>query len=192
VGLADYLDGARLLDSATHSVRWRGLSFVPVALWTPDGWGDGVLAQPLDRYTSAYLPMGVQPDGFNLLEYHSALWVRARLPMAVGFAPPTCRRAIRWRFLGAALLAVGLGAAGPWIAPFVCADRELQAELRFGRGCPADRRRSVASAFWGLLASDPAALANYRDRVMFADGHDVSPTLVGYWRGLFHLSHSRW
>ena len=40
------------------------------------------------------------------------------------------------------------------------ADRELQAELRFGRGCPADRRRAVASAFWGLLASAPAALAN--------------------------------
>src|SRR5947208_3245123 len=81
---------------------------------------------------------------------------------------------------------------GPRVTPFVCTDRELRAELRFGRGCPADRRRAVAGAFWGLLASAPTALANYRDRFMYADGHDISPTVVGYWRGLFHLGHGRW
>lgn len=177
--LADDLDGASLLDSATRSTLWDGLLFVPVALWTPDGWSDGVPPEPLDRYTTAYLPTGVQPDGENLLDSHNALWVRARLPVALAFAPPTCRHAVRWRFLDAALLAVGLEASGPRIRPFVCTDREFQAELRFGRGCPADRRRVVARAFWELLGSAPAALAGYRDHFMFTDGHDLSPTLVG-------------
>jgi hypothetical protein len=191
VGLADYLDGASLLDSATRSTRWDGLLFVPVALWTPDVWSNGVPPEPLDRYTTAYLPTSGQPDGGNLLDFHNALWVRARLPMALGFAPPTCRHAVREQFLDAALLAVGIEAGGPRITPFVCTDRELQAELRFGRGSPADQRRAVASAFWGLLASAPAALAKYRDRFMYPDGHDISPALVGYWRGLFHLGGSR-
>ena len=191
MGLADDLDGASLLDSATCSICWDGLLFVPVALWTPDGWSNGVPPEPLDRYTTAYLPTGVQPDGDNLLEFYNALWVRARLPMALGFAPPTCRHAVRWKFLDTALLAVSIEAGGPRITPFVCTDRELQAELRFGRGCLADQRRAVASAFWGLLASAPAALANYRDRFMSSDGHDISPTRVGYWRGLFHLGGSR-
>jgi hypothetical protein len=168
-----------------------GLLFVPVALWTPDGWSNGVPPEPLDRYTTAYLPTGNQPDGVNLLEWYNALWVRARLPVALGFAPPPCRHAIRWQFLDAALLAVTVRGDEPQFTPFVCTDRELQAELRFGRGCPLDRRRAVAGAFWGLLASAPAALANYRDRFIFSDGHDVSPTLVGYWRGLFHLGGSR-
>jgi hypothetical protein len=192
VAVADDLDGVGLLDSGTRSTHWDGLLFVPVALWTPDGWSDGVPPEPLDQYTTVYLPTGVQPDGDNLLEWYNALWVRARLPVALGFAPPTCRHAVRWQFLDAALLAVSVEGGEPRITPFVCTDSELQAELRFGRGCPADRRRAVAGAFWGLLASAPATLANYRDKFMFSDGHDISPTLVGYWRGLFHLDGSRW
>jgi hypothetical protein len=191
VAVVGDLDGAGLLDSATHSTRWDGLLFVPVALWTPDGWSHGVPPEPLDEYTTAYLPTGVQPDGDNLLEFYNALWVRARLPVALGFAPPTCRQSVRWRFLDAALLAVSVGEGAPRFTPFVCTDRELRAELRFGRGYSAERRRDVAGAFWGLLASAPAALANYRDRFMYSDGHDTDPMLVGYWRGLFHLGGSR-
>jgi hypothetical protein len=192
VAVADDLDGAELLDSATRSTRWDGLLFVPVALRTPVGWGDGVRPEPLSKRSTAYLPMGIQPDGFNLLELYNALWVRARLPVALGFAPPPCRHAVRWQFLDAALLAVSVKGGKPRITPFICTDRELEAELRFGRACPAARRRAVARAFWGLLASAPAAVANYRDRFMFSDGHDLSPTLVGYWRGLFHLEYTRW
>jgi hypothetical protein len=191
VGLTDDLDGASLLDSATRSTAWDGFQFVPVALWTPDGWSDGVPPERLEDYTTAYLPTGIQQDGHNLLEWSNALWVRARLPVAIGFAPPTCRHSVRWQFLDAALLAVNVGDGDPRITPFVCTDRELQAELRFARGCPADRRRAVAGAFWGLLGSAPAALANYRDRFMSCDGHDISPTVAGYWRGLFHLGGSR-
>jgi hypothetical protein len=191
VAVADDLDGAGLLDSTTHSTRWGGLLFVPVALWTPDGWSNGVPAEPLSEYCTAYLPTGVQPDGDNLLEWSNALWVRARLPVALGFAPPAGRHAVRWQFLDAALLAVSVGGGEPRVTPFVCTDRELQAELRFGRACPADRRRQVAAAFWGLLAAAPDALANYRDRVMYSDGHDISPTVVGYWRGLLHLGGCR-
>src|SRR5262245_12926519 len=110
--------------------------FVPAALWTPDGWGADVPPEPLDRSSTAYLTPGVQPDGSNLLEYANALWVRGRLPVALGFAPPTGRRPIRWRFLDAALLAVDEG--GMPTTPFVCMDQELQAELRFGPGCPPD------------------------------------------------------
>jgi hypothetical protein len=187
VALAHDFDGAGLLDSATRSTRWERLLFVAAAVWTPDGWSNGVPAEPLHQYTTAYLPTGVQPNGDNLLEWFNALWVRARLPVALGFAPPTCRHSVRWRFLDAPLLAVSLGDGEPRVTPFVCTDRELQAELRFGRDCPAERRQAVAASFWGLLASAPAALANYRDRFMFNDGHDISPTLVGYWRGLFHL-----
>ena len=95
-------------------------------------------------------------------------------------------------FLDAALLAVSLAEGEPRFTPFVCTESELQAELRFGPACPADRRRAIAKAFWGLLGSAPADLANYRDRFMFSDGHDISPTLVGYWRGLFHLGNCRW
>ncbi len=194
MAVADDLDGASLLDVGTRPTRWGGMLFVPATLWTPDGWGDGVPAEPLEQYSTAYLPTGVQPDGDNLLELGNALWVRARLPVALGFAPPTCRQAVRWQFLDAPLLAVSVGESGPRVTPFVCGDREweLVAELRFGPGCPADRRREVAGAFWGLLASAPSALANYRDRFMYADGHDICPTVVGYWRGLFHLWHSRW
>jgi hypothetical protein len=193
VGLADDLDGASLLDSATHSTAWDGFLFVPVALWTPDGWGDGVPPEPLEQYTTSYLPTGVQPDGSNLLENGNALWVRARLPVALGFAPPTCRHAVRWRFLEAALLAVSIGKDGPQVTPFVCTDGEFElvAELRFGPNCPVDRRRRVAGAFWDLLASEPTALANYRDRFMGSDGHGISPTVAGYWRGLFHLGSTR-
>ncbi|WP_439625563.1 hypothetical protein [Gemmata sp.] len=188
---ANDLDGASLLDSATHSTRWDGLAFVPVALWTPDHWGDEVPAEPLEAYSAAYLPTGVQPDGDNLLEFHNALWVRARLPVALGFAPPTCRHAVRWQFLDSALLAVSVTGGEPQLTPFVCTDDDLQAELRFGRGCPGARRRAIGTAFWGLLASAPAALANYRDRFMYADGYDISPTVVGFSRGLFHLSNGR-
>ncbi|MGL6097648.1 MAG: hypothetical protein ACRC7O_17840, partial [Fimbriiglobus sp.] len=60
---ADDLDGASLLDSATHATRWEGLLFVPVALWTPDGWSDGVPAEPLEAHSTAYLSTGVQPNG---------------------------------------------------------------------------------------------------------------------------------
>lgn len=191
MAIADDLDGASLLDSATRATPWGRLLFVPVALWTPDGWGNGVPAEPLEAYSTAYLPAGVQPDGDNWLEFYNALWVRARLPVALGFAPPTARHSVRWQFLDAALLAVSVGAGGPKVTPFVCTDRELQAELRFGRGCPAGRRRAVAGAFWGLLASAPTALANYRDRFMGGDGHDIRPTVVGYWRGRFHVGSSR-
>lgn len=192
--ISDDLDGASLLDSATCSTPWGGLLFLPVGLWTPDGWGDGVPSEPLEAYSRAYLPAGVQPDGGNLLESGNALWVRARLPVALGFAPPTCRRAVRWQFLDAALLAVTVAGTGPRVTPFVCCDREgeLVAELRFGPNCPADRRRRVAGAFWSLLASAPAALADYRDRFMGSDGHDISPTVVGYWRGAFHSTLGRW
>jgi hypothetical protein len=191
VGVADELDDVGLLDSATHSTRCDRLLFVAAALWTPDGWGEGVPAEPLKAYSTAYLPTGVQPDGENLLEFYNALWVRARLPVALGFAPPTCRQSLRWQFLDAGLLAVSVGGAGPRATPFVCTDRQLQAELRFGRSCPADRRRAVAEAFWGFLASAPTELANYRDRFMSCADLDTEPTLVGYWRGLFHLGSSR-
>ena len=139
MGLADDLDGAVLLDSATRATHWGGLLFVPAALWTPDGWSDGVRRRPLDAYTAAFLPTGVQPDGCSVLEDHNALWVRARLPVAIGFAPPTCRHAVRWRFLDAALLAVSVGEGEPRGTPFVCTDRLLKAEVRFGCACPAHR-----------------------------------------------------
>lgn len=191
MAVADDLDGESLLDSGTHATRWGELLFVPVALWTPDGWGDDVPVEPLVAYSTAYLPMGVLPDGENWLEFYNALCVRARLPVALGFAPPTGRHAVRRQFLDAALLAVSVAGGEVCVTPFVCTDDELQAVLRFGPGCPLERRRAVASAFWGLLASAPDDLANYRDRFMFDDGHDTSPTVVGYWRGLFHLGHSR-
>ncbi len=187
----DNFDGAGLLDSATHSTLWEELLFVPAALWTADGWSKGIPPEPLEEYSTAYLPTGVQPDGDNLLEWNNALWVRARLPVALGVAPPTCRHSVRWQFLDIGLLAVSCEDGEPRVTPFACTDCELQAELRFGRGCPANRRRAVAEAFWGLLVSAPAALANYRDRFMFNDGHDISPTLVGYWHGLFHFGGSQ-
>lgn len=145
----------------------------------------------MESYSTAYLPTGVQPDGYNWLDFYNALWVRARLPVALRFAPPTCRHSVRWQFLDAGLLAVSVEADGLRVTPFVCTDDELQAELQFGRSCPAERRREVAMTFWGLLASEPTLLANYRDRFMYADGHDTSPTVVGYWNGLFHLGNSR-
>lgn len=191
MAVADDLDGIGLLDVATHATHCDGLRFVPAAFWTPDGWSTGVPAEPLHEYTTTYLPTGVQPDGDNLLEWYNALWVRARLPVALGFAPPTCRHALRWQFLDAALLAVSIDGDNLEVTPFVCTDRELQAELRFGQRCPVERRQVIATAFWGLLGATPAALANYRDRFLFSDGHDISPTLVGYWRGLFHLGGSR-
>jgi hypothetical protein len=191
LAVADNFDGAGLLDSAAHATLWEELLFVPAALWTPDGWSNGIPPEPLEEYTTAYLPTGVQPDGDNLLEWSNALWVRARLPVALGVAPPTCRHSVRWQFLDIGLLAVSCEDGEARVTPFACTDCELQAELRFGRGCPANRRRAVAVAFWGLLVSAPAALANYRDRFMFNDGHDISPTLVGYWRGLFHFGGSQ-
>jgi hypothetical protein len=133
----------------------------------------------------------VQPDGDNLLDFYNALWVRARLPMALGFAPPDCRPAVRWQFLDAAFLAVNVENGGPKATPFACTDSDLRAELRFGRACPADRRRAVSGAFWGLLASAPAALANYRDRFMCRIDIDTEPTFGGYWRGAFRLGLSR-
>jgi hypothetical protein len=191
VAVADDLDGASLIDSATHATCWGGMLFVPAALWTPDGWSHGVPAERLEVYSTAYLPTGVQPDGDNWLDFYNALWVRARLPVALGFAPPTCRHSIRRQFLDAGLLAVSVGEGAPEVTPFVCTDRELQAELRFGRACSADRRRAVAAAFWGLLVSAPTALANYRDRFMYCADIDEGPTVAGYWRGLFHVGSTR-
>lgn len=151
--------------------------FVPVALWTPDGWGDGVPPEPLSRYA----------DG---LADEDAFWVRARLPAALGFAPPTCRQPVRRRFFDAALLAVTPRVAGTRATPFVCCDTELRAELRFGPHCPADRRKTIAAAFWGLLASRPADLATYRD--CFDAGDYVGPMVAGYWQGRFHEWTCRW
>lgn len=189
--VADEFDGASLLDSATLSTRWGGMSFLPVAFWTPDGWGVGVPSEPLEAYSTAYLPTGVLPDGENWLEFANALWVRARLPVAFKFAPPTCRTALRWQFLNAGLLAVSGDPSEPRVTPFVCTDRALQAELRFGRGCPAERRKSVADLFWGLLASAPFALASYKDRFMDPEDYGYGPAVVGYWGGLFHLGSCR-
>lgn len=139
MAVADELGGAGLLDAGMRATRWGGLLFVPAALWTPDGWSDGVPPEPLVRYSTAYLPTGVQPDGGNLLEYSNALWVRARLPVALGFAPPTCRQSLRRHFLNAGMLAGNVQGEVPTIIPFICADDWLGAELRFGQTSDANR-----------------------------------------------------
>jgi hypothetical protein len=183
-----FANDVALLDVADRATAWGGVRFVPAALWTDDGWGASVPAEPLRDYSTAYLPLGLRPDGFNLLEFSDALWVRARLPIVFGVAPPTCRRPLRGQFLNFGMLAVTFDANGERnVTPFVCTDRDLQAELRFGPRTTPDQRRTVATAFWGLLASDPAALASYKDRVWLEDGHGPSPAVVGYWRGSFQM-----
>ncbi len=75
----------------------------------------------------------------------------------------------------------------------------MRAELRFGPDATPERRRAVATAFWGLLASDPTALASYCDRsaapedddwLCYRDNSGYSgtrgPALTGYWGGRFH------
>jgi hypothetical protein len=109
VGLADDLYGASLLDSATHSTRWDGLQFVPFALLSPDGWSDSL---PPELHHGV-LADGVQLDRSNPLEGHKALWVRARMPEALGFAPPTGRHAVRSQFFDYDRLAVSFEAGGP-------------------------------------------------------------------------------
>ena len=182
---AENLRDVALLDVSQKATAWSGFLFVPAAFWTPDGFDDVARSEPLHNYTTAYLPLGIQQDGDNILEFAHALWVRARLPVVLHFAPPTSRQAVRPYFLNAGLLAVSEGEHE--ITPCVLADQELQAELRFGPETSPERRRIVAAAFWGLLASDPGALANYRDRLWTNDYDDATSTRVGYWHGQFHL-----
>ena len=89
------------------------------------------------------------------------------------------------------MLAAGVEGDEPWLVSFICADSDLRSELRFGRDCPAERRRLVAESFWGLLASDRCALDGYRERFYSTDDHDACPTLTGYRKGLFHLEFRR-
>ena len=180
------------LDVATHCTTWEGFLFVHAIFWTPRGWSDDVPPEPLEHYSTAYLPMGILPDGNNELEYRNALWVRARIPVALGFAPPTCRRAMRYRFIDFTMLAVCFMVSEmPTLMPFICTEVDLHAELQFGRRSTKEQCNAIAKAFWGLLASEPASLANYKDRFMSNDGHGISPTKSGYWSNSFHLEFLR-
>ena len=181
-------DRLRLLDVVGHAVTRDGLTFVHAVLWTADDWeGSGV---PLTDYSTAYLPLGFQPGEFNLLESTNAIWVRARLPMVFGFAPPTSKRATRRQFLDVGFIAY-LPDQEPRFIPFVCTDIELNAELRFNRSLDRNIRDRIAEAFWYLLVDAPENLATFRDRLWTFDGHGYSSMMYGYWKGRFHESCGR-
>jgi hypothetical protein len=91
-----------------------------------------------------------------------AAWVRARIPCCFGVTPEPA---------GAekALLYVGFAAVTADTAvcyPFVCTDYYGRSALMFSDAGPdPDVKRSIAEAFWGLLARDPDDLADFSTRV---------------------------
>lgn len=183
-------DTVVLRDVVGRPATSGGFTFVPALLWTADSWGVAASACPLEDYSTHYLPLGKQQDGHNELEYSNALWVRARLPIVFGFAPPTCSRPIRTTFLNAGFVGITEVARDRVTAvPFVCTDDEFEfrTELRFGMNTDECTRLCIAAAFWELLACEPDAIASYADWIWLSDGHGPNASIVGYWSGEFQV-----
>lgn len=181
-------DTVVLRDVVGHAVTFGGFTFVPGVLWTAEPWDFSPSACALENQTTCYLRLGEQQDGANELEYSNALWVRARLPIVFGFAPPTCSRPLRLQFLDVGFVAVTeVAPERVAVVPFVCVSQELQAVLQFGRRVEREEREAISAAFWELLASEPDGLANYADWVWVHDGHGPNGYVVGYWDRQFQV-----
>lgn len=181
-------DTVVLRDVFGHPATHSGITILPADLWTADRWEFPPSKCLLARHTESHLVIGEQDDGENLLRTSNALWVRARLPIVFGFAPPTCLRPLRRSLLNIGFLAITkLDIESVTVIPFVCVDIALQAELRFGRQTNRAEYEAVASAFWDLLANEPDALANFADALWVDDGHDPIACIVGYWGRQFQF-----
>jgi hypothetical protein len=91
-----------------------------------------------------------------------AAWVRARIPNVFGITPEPARAE-------KALLEVGFVAVTegePVCYPFVCTDHYGRSALMFSREGPKEAaKRTIAAAFWGVLAQNPDDLTDFSQRV---------------------------
>ena len=91
-----------------------------------------------------------------------AAWVRAQIPNTFGFTPE--RAEVEKAVLDIGFVAVPEGEAVCY--PFVCTDHYGRTGLMFSEGGPEEAiKRSIAAAFWGLLAQEPEDLTDFDERV---------------------------
>lgn len=146
-----------LLNVYGKPVRHGGFTFMPadVAL---DGTMFG-FDHPLAEHVGEPVPIVLRRP---LLEGFDAAWVRARLPVVLGFTPDAAE-------IEKALIATGFAAVvgeGSVCYPFACADTYGRTSLMFSDNGPEEEvKRAIACAFWGVLLSEPDNLDDFEERV---------------------------
>ena len=95
-----------------------------------------------------------------------AISVRARIKALFGIDSPTENERVEKSLMAFAFAAVSTGSTGANTVafPFECTDYYGRSNLFFSDAEPDDAtRRAIGSAFWELLLSDQAAVADYED-----------------------------
>ena len=183
----DILTPLRLVNVVGTPVRWGDLLFVPVLFDTAER------LDSEDNYAlSAILGSRSLVDldvwyGSEVPPSYHGLWVRARIPVVFGFAPPL---ELDWRkqLLECPFLAILEHAGRAEAHGFVCSDPELEPTLEFFRQTSPQLANRITEAFWGLLLAEPEAVASFRAEVRLEyDQGDTCRVEAGYWGGGYHL-----
>ena len=180
----------RLVDVIGEPARQGEFLFVPV-LFDNTEW-----MYSSEEY-ALYAAVGerclVEPDvwyGDTDRPQFLGLWVRARLPIVFGFAPPV-EPGQDDRLLECPFLAVIDHGDRCELVAFVLSDFGLNPELEFFRDTDSGVAARVAAAFWGLLLAEPDALASFRaELLMEYDQDGICRVQVGFWGGRFRVYYS--
>ncbi len=180
-------DRLRLVDVIGRAAHWGEFLFIPV-LFDNTEW-----MYPSDDYSLSaavgsrkLVDLDVWYGETERPRFHG-LWVRARIPIVFGFAPPvepgSCDRLLECPFFAVVEHDDQFELHG-----FVCSDPELEPELEFFRDTDPDLAARIATAFWGLLLAEPAAVASFRAELFMEYDQDGKCRVeAGYWDGRFHL-----
>jgi len=151
-----------LHDAVGPARQHEGIIFVPARVTLTGGTFDYVfpLADSLEEVFAATRAI-VQPGA-------DAPWVLGRLMKLFGIEKlPVGGRGGKTCF-HAGFLAV-LPGRDNLAVPFECTDNYLESSLMFSSddAPPRDLQETIARAFWGLLLTDPDALTDYNERMLF-------------------------
>lgn len=137
----------RMLTTPVHSEGWW---FAVVANVLFDG--GAIASQTLAEHVRESNPRGLMP---LLRDGHDACWVRARVPVALGYDFPASHAVEALIHLG--LLAIKFESNGAEVTfPFLCRDQEGRATLWFSRlGPDESARMAIGEAFWRRLLDGP-------------------------------------
>jgi hypothetical protein len=152
----DVLHGV-LLNIYGTPVQGNGFTFMPADVALA---GDAFsLEFRLCDHLEGRLPPAL---GIPVKEGIDAAWVRARIPGTFGFTPEPAET--EKALLYAGFVAVTEDRSVSY--PFVCTDHYGRSALMFSEQGPEEAvKRTIAAAFWDVLAREPDELTDFEERV---------------------------